>query len=100
MERPFGVSLIEGRMARCDLLRGDLPPHSLADLRDPLTVPGSHLPCPRKDRAHLPLVAAEEVREFLFPEILRLVGIDKDPVEIGEVAVPPGPFRDVPVQVA
>ena len=100
MERPLGVSLVEGRPTRCDLPRGDLPQHSLADLRDAFTVPDPHLPCPRKDRPHLPLVTAEEVREFLFPEIFRLVRVHKDPVEVGKVTVHPGALCDVPVQVA
>ena len=100
MERPLGVSLIERRATGGDLPRGDLPQHSLADLRDPFTVPDPHLPRPRKDRSHLPLVTAEEVRELLFPEIFRLVRVHQDPVEVGEVGIAPRPFRDVPVQVA
>jgi hypothetical protein len=100
MERPLGVSLVEGRATRCDPPRGDLPQHSPADLRDQFAVPDPHLPRPRKDRPHLPLVTAEEAREFLFPEIFRLVGVHKDPVEVGEVAVRPGSFGDVPVQGA
>jgi len=61
---------------------------------------GSPSPAPAPGPSPPSLVPVEEAGELLLPEILRLVGIHEDPVEVGEVAVLPGGFGDIPVQVA